>query len=229
MDMSLKEETSRYHSQFYRENELFSPGSWLEHSDPYLLETLIPELSNYESLRILDLGGGVGRNAIVLAKHLRNSHVDSVDVLPIASEKLLLYAAKHDVADRISAITSDVSSFRIPSDHYDVILAISVLEYCSSAEELAAKVSEIQCGTRPGGLNYLMIGGDIRERSIETGAVHTESRFSDGAQVRFLQPAYRDWKVSLAETRRYEEILVRNGIQIHWESDYVSWAAWKRA
>jgi|APSaa5957512622_1039677.scaffolds.fasta_scaffold76506_2 tellurite methyltransferase len=55
-----RQETLRYHREFYRDVELFAPGSWLAGPARYILESI--RFTSGEDLRVLDLGAGVGRH-----------------------------------------------------------------------------------------------------------------------------------------------------------------------
>jgi len=64
-------ENMRYHTEFYNSHKLFQDGSWLSSAHSALLK-LSTELTAKENLLVLDLGCGVGRNAIPLAKELQD-------------------------------------------------------------------------------------------------------------------------------------------------------------
>lgn len=49
-----------YHNQFYKETELFQPGSWPSRPVKALMDTL--ELLDYKDLQVLDLGGRMAEN-----------------------------------------------------------------------------------------------------------------------------------------------------------------------
>ena len=85
------------HLKTYTEFELFELGSWL--SKPVSTVIKYTEgLKNKTSstIRILDLGCGVGRNAIAIANTLNgyNVNIECIDLLDFAIEKLLLNANK---------------------------------------------------------------------------------------------------------------------------------------
>ena len=84
----IRQAEAESHTAAYENLTLYAPGSWL--SKPVrALEALLPLYEMKAGLRVLDLGSGVGRNAIACAQKLPDSTVECVDILPIAIEKLL--------------------------------------------------------------------------------------------------------------------------------------------
>lgn len=49
------------HVSAYTQTELYTPGSWLQKPIKTVLD-ILPLFCDYKELRVLDLGGGVGRN-----------------------------------------------------------------------------------------------------------------------------------------------------------------------
>ena len=83
----IRKAEAESHTAAYESLTLYAPGSWL--SKPVkALEELLPLYEQKRGLRVLDLGSGVGRNAIACAERLRDSTVECVDILPVAIEKL---------------------------------------------------------------------------------------------------------------------------------------------
>jgi cyclopropane fatty-acyl-phospholipid synthase-like methyltransferase len=156
------------HTAAYESLELYAPGSWL--SKPVkALESLLPLYGSRRGLRVLDLGSGVGRNAIACAQRLPDSRVECVDILPVAIEKLLENAEKLGVSRNIRGITQPVDEFSIKPLGYDSILAASVLEHLDSRESMERKLAEIAAGIRPGGAVLIVMNTGVRERDTETG------------------------------------------------------------
>ncbi len=175
IDDSLRIQTIRKaeevsHLQMYSEYDLFAEGSWLAHPVRTVMD-LVPNLKDHQSIRVLDLGCGVGRNSIPIAKSF--SHipciVDCVDILPFAIEKLQSNAIMHHVGDKVHGYVSSIEDFFIPKDTYDLIIAVSALEHICSADAFDRKLQEMSNGLRPDGIVCLIISTDIAETDLATG------------------------------------------------------------
>lgn len=158
------------HRASYENLELYAPGSWL--SKPVkALEALLPLYEDRRGLWVLDLGSGVGRNAIACAARLPESRVECVDILPLAIEKLRENAEKLGVAEQISGCCGPVDGFQVKRDGYDLILAASVLEHLDSSDGAVRKMQEIADGIRPGGAVLIVMNTGVKEWDTETGEV----------------------------------------------------------
>ena len=158
------------HRASYENLELYAPGSWL--SKPVrALEALLPAYEDRRGLRVLDLGSGVGRNAIACAQRLKDSTVECVDILPLAIEKLRENAEKLGVSEQITGSCGPVDGFKIEWDGYDLILAASVLEHLDSSDGAVRKMQEIADGIRPGGAVLIVMNTGVKEWDADTGEV----------------------------------------------------------
>ncbi|MBQ2921084.1 MAG: GNAT family N-acetyltransferase [Oscillospiraceae bacterium] len=156
------------HTAAYESLELYAPGSWL--SKPVkALGALLPLYAGRPGLRVLDLGSGVGRNAIACARELPGCSVECVDILPVAIEKLLKNAEKMGVGESVRGITAPVDGFEIERNRYDLILAASVLEHLDARASVVRKLREISAGIRPGGAVLIVMNTGVREWDRETG------------------------------------------------------------
>ena len=156
------------HTAAYESLELYAPGSWL--SKPVkALGALLPLYAGRPGLRVLDLGSGVGRNAIACARELPECSVECVDILPVAIEKLLENAEKMGVGDSIRGIAAPVDGFEIERNGYDLILAASVLEHLDARASVVRKLREIAAAIRPGGAVLIVMNTGVREWDSETG------------------------------------------------------------
>ena len=164
----IRKAEAESHTAAYESLTLYAPGSWL--SKPIrALEALLPLYAESEGLRVLDLGSGVGRNAIACARALKNAQVTCVDILPMAIEKLLENAESFGVSGQIVGISAPVDGFTIEPEGFDLILAGSVLEHLDSKSSTLKTLDAIQRGIRPGGGVMIVMNTGVREWDSETG------------------------------------------------------------
>lgn len=168
--LQIREAEKNSHVNIYSKHALYAPGSWLSKSVGTVLE-LFPLFSNYDSLRVLDLGCGVGRNSIAAAKAFENipCNIDCVDILPTAIQKLEENADYYHTGSIIHGILSTIEGFLIERDYYDLILAVSALEHVDSLLSFHEKLGQISAGLHPGGVACLIVNTEV-----------TECRKSDG-------------------------------------------------
>ena len=194
------------HTAAYEALELYAPGSWL--SQPVkALQALLPLYECRVGLRVLDLGSGVGRNAIACARQLPDSRVDCVDILPVAIEKLRENARNYGVSQRITGIVAPVDSFVIEPNGYDIILAASVLEHLDARESAIRKMQEIAEGIRPGGAAMILMNTGVKEWDADTGEA-LDAQFEVNLppeEVRaLLSEFFRGWEVLWDKCIHYE-------------------------
>lgn len=185
------------HTAAYESYTLYAPGSWLSKPVKALRE-LLPLYEKREGLRVLDLGSGVGRNAIAAARALPGAAVDCVDILPVAIEKLRENAKRLGVADAIRGFVAPVDSFAIAEESYDLILAASVLEHLDSRSACTRKLYEIQRGIRPGGAVLLVMNTGVREWDADTGealAPQFEVNLPPEAALQTIDKTFAGWEV----------------------------------
>lgn len=74
----------------------------------HLIEAVLADLKSVAPARILDIGTGSGAIAIALAHHLPNAHVTATDISPAAVAIAKENATRHNLADRIQFLQSDL-------------------------------------------------------------------------------------------------------------------------
>lgn len=158
------------HEEVYCANGLYEPGSWLAKPAKTVLD-ILPLYRDYGAVRALDLGSGVGRNSIPVARFFADipCRVDCVDILEMAVDKLRENAARFGVADAIHGIVSAIDDYAIAAGCYDLILAISALEHVDSEAAFCSKLAQIRDGIRGGGMACLVVNSDVQERDKVTG------------------------------------------------------------
>ncbi len=202
----IRRAEAQSHTAAYESLELYAPGSWL--SKPVkALGALLPLYAGMPGLRVLDLGSGVGRNAIACARQLPGCTVECVDILPIAIEKLLENAEKMGVGDSVRGIAAPVDGFEIEENGYDLILAASVLEHLDSRASAIRKLKEIARGIRPGGAAMILMNTGVREWDADTGEMldaQFEVNLSPEEVRELLDDFFRGWEVLWDKCIHYE-------------------------
>lgn len=215
------------HTDAYEKLQLYAPGSWL--SKPVrALEAVLPLYGSRRGLRVLDLGSGVGRNAIACARELPDSTVECVDILPIAIEKLLENAEKLGVSRQIRGIISPVDAFAVEPERYDLILAASVLEHLDSRKSTERKLLEIAAGIRPGGAVLIVMNTGVVESAVETGAPldpQFEVNLPPDEARNLLADAFLGWEILWDKCIHYEYEVPRGEICAMICAEVVTFAA----
>ena len=119
-EMRLKEirkNERKSHIEIYSNAELYKEGSWLIRPIKTVVD-LIPLFDKYEEINVLDLGCGVGRNCICIARNYydRLCKIDCVNILDLAIEKLYANADEYGVTSNICGILSWT--------HYRILLQV---------------------------------------------------------------------------------------------------------
>lgn len=152
------------HTEMYRNNELFKEGSWLARPVRTIMD-MLPFFENYSCLNVLDLGAGVGRNAIPIAEKFsdRECNIDCVDLLDIAIDKLLENSKRNGIEEHITGIVQTIDDFKIEKSAYDLIIAVSSLEHMDSKDSLERKLNEIKEGIRSNGIICIIMNSEVVE------------------------------------------------------------------
>lgn len=156
------------HESCYENNRLFEEGSWLAKPVSSVMD-IFPLLNKESSVKILDLGCGVGRNCIPAAQFFSKiktpCSIDCVDLLDCAIDQLMSYSKKYQVGDKIIPHTCAIEDFPIPPETYTLILGISSLEHAASLEHLKDLLSRISLGLKPKGIACLILNSNITEEN----------------------------------------------------------------
>lgn len=202
----IRRAEAQSHTAAYESLQLYAPGSWL--SKPVrALTQLLPLYAGRTGLQLLDLGSGVGRNAIACARALPGSAVTCVDILPMAIEKLRDNAGNFGVSEQISGICAPVDSFVIQENEYDIILAGSVLEHLDSRECAIRKLRQIARGIRPGGAVMIVMNTGVREWDTATGEDRNpqfEVNLPPEEVRALLEENFRGWEILWDKCTHYE-------------------------
>ena len=68
----IRESEKRSHTEVYTNEKLYSSDGWLK-KPIYTVQELMPLFYDYDSVRVLDLGCGVGRTAYMLPRNLKTA------------------------------------------------------------------------------------------------------------------------------------------------------------
>nr|WP_154958989.1 class I SAM-dependent methyltransferase [Paenibacillus xylanexedens] len=193
-----------YHSNFYKNNELFEDGTWMSRPMPMVMEMLERLLVHKQELRVLDLGCGVGRHTIPIAQRLAdtNSEVIGVDLLDEAVDGLRKYAKQYEVDHIVQAEKADVEHYRIQPKAFDFIAACSCLEHTSSKEAFLETVERLKEGTRLGGIHCITMSTSVEEKEIQTGRQIEpliELNLPTFEVMALLEQAYEGWNILFQE------------------------------
>lgn len=101
--------------------------------------------------RALDLGAGEGVDAIRLAR--LGYEVDTVEVSPVAGEKIERFANEAGVSSRVRVTVGDIADVGFAGE-YDVVLCNGVLHY---VEDKAPVITRMQRATAVGGFNVVSL------------------------------------------------------------------------
>lgn len=219
------------HIETYSNHALYEPGSWLAKPVKTVMD-LLPHFDSFSSIRILDLGCGVGRNSIAVAQAFQNIHccIDCVDILDYSIDKLKENAERFDVSHMINGITASIDRYQIPSDSYDWILAVSALEHMDSKESFIQKLAEIHKGIRKGGIVCLILNSDVREfHKVTKQPLYPqfEVNLPTSQLLEILHQIFSDWTVLKERIQMQKYDIPRNGCISELSSNVITFAAQK--
>lgn len=231
--LQIRECERKSHEEIYEKAGLFQEGSWLQRPVKTVMDVL-PRFDGYEELRVLDLGCGVGRNAIAIAESFKDIDctVDCVDLLDMAIDKLHTYAGVHKVSQHINGQVVPIEDYEIAEDSYDLVLAVSALEHVESRKVFSDKLEEMERGIKANGILCLIINTSVTEHDKETGKA-LEPQFEVNMQTEkvlsLLCSIFSGWELVKKTVRKQEyEIARSNGIS-NLKSDVVTYVARKVA
>lgn len=101
-----------------------------------------------QALRVLDVGGGNGVEAVALAA--QGHHVTLLDSSPAMVAEARSRAAAQGVSEHVACIEADVSAIPVqwPQPQFDLILCHNVLQYVADIEAVLPALGQ---ASRPGG------------------------------------------------------------------------------
>ncbi|EJR54904.1 hypothetical protein IIM_01844 [Bacillus cereus VD107] len=227
----IRQEEKKYHDVCYEQNKLFEAGSWLYKPVKTVLD-LMDYFEGQNSLQVLDLGSGVGRNSIPIAQKIMNTGgtVTCVDLLDSALTKLQVYSKEYGVFEVIKAEQSAIENYFIPSNSFDYIVAVSSLEHVKSEEDFKKVLHSMKNGTKKGGINCLIVNSNIQEIDLETNQeldALIEINLSTEEMLRTLKSVYPKWKEVKIEIKNLAYNIIRNGKHIELKTNAITYVVQK--
>lgn len=231
-DNSIRGLNRAYHRNLYLTKELFKPGSWLAKPETRIIGLVDKYLTGRPRVTVLDLGSGVGRNAIPVARKIRalGGKVICVDILDTAISKLDAYARKYHVASAVTGYCQPVEDFRIEPGGYDFIFSHSVLNQLGTRKILRRVIVDIMTGTKKGGINYLSLVCDLEKTDAATGEklpqdVEVPLTLEEASKL--LHDLYGNWQMIENTTDRYQERYKEADVNLIWKADFLIFSAMK--
>lgn len=227
----IREAEKQSHIEIYSSAQLFKEGSWLQKPVKTVTD-IIPLLSDKNNLRVLDLGCGIGRNCIPIAKAFKDTHckIDCVDILDFAIEKLYENAKFHSVENYINGIISPIEDFYIEQNAYDLIIAVSALEHIDSKNSFIDKLIEIDSGLKKYGIVCLIINSNVCEKEKDTGisiSPQFEVNMPTEELLQLLRCIFKDYQIIKETTVKQQYDIPRGNIVSSLSTDVVTFTAKK--
>lgn len=196
---SIREAERKSHEEVYSTAKLFEKGSWLQKPVKTVLD-ILPLFEEYETLNVLDLGCGVGRNSIPIAQAFQKAKckIDCVDILEMAVDKLNFFSSEYGVSDSINGIVSSIDDFEIKQNGYDFILSVSSLEHINSENAFINKLYEICNGIKENGVVCLIVNSEVSETDKQSGKPlepQFEVNLKTDKLVSLFQYVFNGWQV----------------------------------
>ncbi len=229
---AIRESEKRSHIEMYSNEELYKTDSWLKKPIKTIVD-LMPLFEDYKELRVLDLGCGVGRNCIFIAKQFKNidCNIECVDILPLAIEKLYSNAEEYGVADIVHGSVSTIEEYEIQRESYDLVIAVSALEHVAGVKDFTNKLNEIKDGIRNNGAVCFVINSDVQERDKATGRPLTaqfETNLSTSELKNVLSSVFVGWSVLKENVQEQQYDIPRESGIVELTTSVVTYVARKQ-
>lgn len=227
----IRESERKSHTEMYTNQKLYNTDSWLQKPIKTVRE-LSTYFDEYDDLRVLDLGCGVGRNSIYIAEKFRNISciIDCVDLLAIAIEKLLENAKEHNLSSSINGINKAIEEYEIQQNAYDFIMAISALEHIDTQDSFVRKLIEIKRGLCEKGIVCLVVNSNVMEMNLETKEP-MEAQFEINLPTEriqtFLNEIFDGWEILKTSVIEQEYDIPRESCMSHLKTNVVTFVARK--
>lgn len=227
----IRENEKISHTAIYTSYNLYEAGSWLSKPIKTVVD-ILPFFSEYKDIHILDLGCGVGRNAIYLAEKFCKiaCKIDCIDILPLAIDKLEKNVKKQCITAEINGIVMPIEDYVIEKATYDFILAISALEHVDTEETFKSKLIEIEKGIKKNGIVCFAINTEVEEQDVLTNEKllpQFEVNLSTPDVISILLNTFEGWKVLKQKVVKQKYEIPRNDVISCMKTNVVTFVARK--
>lgn len=153
-----RQETVRYHEEFYADASVGQAGTWL--ADPNsLLSDAFERLPTDRPVTAYDLGAGVGRHTLPMLSRLpEGSTVYAVDLLRSALDDVGA-ATSGGEAVTLRTVHADLADFEFPTAA-DLVMVFSAIEHLPDEQAIRALLERIRAAMTPGGVVAMGIVAD---------------------------------------------------------------------
>jgi SAM-dependent methyltransferase len=227
----IRSAEKEYHDYCYDHYNLFEKGSWLNKP----VKTVMDQLKFFKEkqyVRVLDLGSGVGRNSIPIAKNINGGEVICVDLLESAVEKLNQYSKEFGVCEIIQSIRADIGDYSIREEYFDYIVAVSSLEHLATEATFERVLHQMALGTKKGGINCIIVNSNLEEILLETNEqidALLEVNLSTDDMLAKLNHIYSDgWEVLNQLVKPLEYQIVRDEKPVLLKTNAITYVVRKR-
>jgi len=207
----IRENEKNSHLEIYSHARLYETEGWLKRPARAVRNTVTLLQGRSTGLKVLDLGCGIGRNCIYIAKSFSDIPclIDCVDILEFAVQKLYENAAKFDALKTIRGYVLPIEQYEIEENAYDLILAVSALEHVENKASFQKKLVEIKKGTAKNGMVCLVINTEITEiekTTKQSRPAQFEVNLSTEETFAMLRHTFSGWKFyqNTVETQKYD-------------------------
>ncbi len=227
----IRESERKSHTEIYSDEKLYATDSWLK-KPIKTVRDIVPLFEDYEALRVLDLGSGVGRNSIYVAEFFKDKNcvVECVDLLEIAIEKLHENAQERGVSASIRGIQKSIEEYAIAGNSYDFIMAVSALEHIDTEDSFRMKLAEIRDGLREKGVVCLVMNSEVREQNRDTKEMvdaQFEVNLTTEKLQEYLNEVFEGWSALKSTVSAQEYDIPREGFVSRLSTNVVTFVARK--
>lgn len=226
----IRNKEKEYHDACYDNYKLFEKGSWLYKPVKTVMEQL-PYFKEKTNIRVLDLGSGVGRNSIPIAKEIKGrGKIVCVDLLPSATENLRQYSKEYNVEEVIKLETRDIEDYPIVKEGFDYIIAVSALEHVASEDVFERVIENMAKGTRKNGINCIIVNSEVEEIDIAENKkldVMMEVNIKTEEMLHKLDRLYESWEVLKRLVKPLKYTITRDKRDVLLQTNAITYVARK--